>query len=162
MNIYELDVRFGSPSGLPTFREKHFLGSLIGGIFGLAAAESSGSSAVNAQRLANESNERIAREQRDWSERMIDEQNQYNSPLAQRDRYLEAGINPYMAMQSGSLTSGNQSQLPSYQRASIQSAAPLILQAGIAKADIMQKTNSQLLQSFQVESDVLLQAAPLS
>lgn len=164
MNIYELDFRFGSPHGLPTFREKHdifdgFVGSLVGGLLGLGAAESSGSSAVEAQRLANESNERIAREQRDWSERMIDEQNRYNSPVAQKERYLDAGINPYMAMQSGSLTSGNQSQLPSYQRASIQSAAPLILQAGIAKADIMQKTTSQLLQGFQVESNVLLQAA---
>ena len=164
MNIYELDSRFGSPSGLPSFHFKHgifdgIVGSFVGGILGLGAAESSGSSAVKAQQLANESNERIAREQRDWSTQMIREQNAYNSPVAQKERYLDAGMNPYMAMQSGSLTSGNQSQLPSYERAQVQSAAPLILQAGIAKADIMQKTAAQVLQGFQVESDVLLKAA---
>ena len=162
MYIYELDARFGSPSGLSNHSRKFdptIVAAGVAGVLGLFSSIFSGSSSRNAQASANQTNLRISREQRDWSERMINEQNQYNSPLAQRDRYLEAGMNPYMAMEQGSLTAGNQSNLPSYDRATVQSAAPLILQAGIARANIMQQTSAQILEGLQTQAGVSLQAA---
>lgn len=79
--------------------------SLIGSIFG-------GVSQADAQRKANESNERIARENRDWQsaenqinrqweERMWNAQNTYNTPSAMMARYKEAGLNPYLVQKDG-------------------------------------------------------------
>lgn len=165
MNIYELDSRFGSPTGLSNHSRKFdaLLGAAaVAGAFGLFSSLFSSSSAKSAQNSANRTNLLISREQREWSERMIDEQNQYNSPLAQKDRYLDAGINPYMAMESGTLTSGNQTNLPSYQRANVESAAPLIVQAGIARANVIQQTSAQIFEGLRTQADVSLMAAQTS
>lgn len=97
-------------------------GSLLGGIFG-------GSSSAAAQRRANETNLQIARETNAQNYRIFQEQQQFNenqfnrwldysTPAAQRKRYEDAGINPYMAvgqLQSGTpqsaLTSANASPM---------------------------------------------------
>lgn len=48
----------------------------------------------------NRYNTEQANAQRDWLERMQNEANAYNTPLAQMNRYREAGINPYFALGS--------------------------------------------------------------
>ena len=101
-----------------------WLGSLIGGIFGL------GSSGVNAsaQESANKTNMRIAQMNNEYNYRMFQEQqqynremyekqwqdqtgfaqrmwamnNEYNSAASQRARLEEAGLNPYLMMNGGS------------------------------------------------------------
>lgn len=101
-----------------------WLGSLIGGIFGL------GSSGVNAlaQQSANKTNMRIAQMNNEYNYRMFQEQqqynremyekqwqdqtgfaqrmwamnNEYNSAASQRARLEEAGLNPYLMMNGGS------------------------------------------------------------
>ncbi len=85
--------------------------SLLGGLFG-------GHSKAKAQREANETNLRIARETNAQNYRIFQEQqafneNQFNrwldysTPSAQRERFEDAGINPYMAV--GQLSSGTPS-----------------------------------------------------
>ena len=93
------------------------------------------SSTVRAQREANITNAGIARETNQtnvdiaesanrWNYQMFNEQNawnydqwlreiEYNSPKQQVQRYLEAGINPLWAMQSGD--AGQAHQLTSAQ-----------------------------------------------
>lgn len=52
----------------------------------------------------------MAKRQNRYNEEMINKQNEYNSPAAQMQRYREAGINPYLAMTSGGVSSGTQEQ----------------------------------------------------
>lgn len=86
-------------------------GSVLGGLIG-------GGSQAAAQRRANETNLQIARETNAQNYRIFQEQQQFNenqfnrwldysTPLAQRQRYEDAGINPYMAV--GQLQNGTPS-----------------------------------------------------
>ena len=86
-------------------------GSVLGGLIG-------GGSSAAAQRRANETNIQIARETNAQNYRIFQEQQQFNenqfnrwldysTPLAQRQRYEDAGINPYMAV--GQLQNGTPS-----------------------------------------------------
>lgn len=56
----------------------------IGSIFGISSA--------------NDANERMARENRDWQEMMWNKQNAYNAPSNQLALYQEAGYNPLTAL----------------------------------------------------------------
>lgn len=87
------------------------LSSLIGGLFGLGASNST-----------NQTNLQIARENREFEKQMYDlhyrntrldwqAQNEYNSPLSQKHRLEAAGLNPYLAM-SGSGSAGVATSLP--------------------------------------------------
>ena len=94
------------------------LGAGVSGLFGI------GSSAMNAasqnqankynlqsQRETNQANMAINQSQLDYAQKMYQDQvaqqwkmfnttNAYNSPAAQKQRYLDAGLNPYMMMGS--------------------------------------------------------------
>ena len=127
-----LENRFGSPHGLPFLSTNGLFGDIFGGIFSAGAsyaqadaskyaarqtAEASryaADQAYKAQSEVNATNIRLAKEQRDFSYKMVQEQNAYNSPSAQVSRYKAAGLNPYAAMAQGSVSSGMQSETPSY------------------------------------------------
>lgn len=49
-----------------------------------------------------------SQKERDWQEYMYDKNNAYNSPSAQMQRYLDAGLNPDLVYGDGSLTSPSQ------------------------------------------------------
>ncbi|UYL88400.1 DNA pilot protein [Microvirus sp.] len=71
------------------------------------------SSAVNAamQERANRQNQENFNTQLQYNKDMLSEQNRYNLPTAQRQRYEDAGINPYLALSN--ISSGSQqSTLP--------------------------------------------------
>ena len=104
------------------------LGAGISGLFGV------GSSAMNAvsqnqankynlqaQRETNQANMAINQSQLDYAQKMYQDQvaqqwkmfnttNAYNSPAAQKQRYLNAGLNPYMMM--GSQPAASASSMP--------------------------------------------------
>lgn len=104
------------------------LGAGISGLLGI------GSSAVNAasqnqankynlqaQRETNQANMAINQSQLDYAQKMYQDQvaqqwkmfnttNAYNSPAAQKQRYLDAGLNPYMMM--GSQPAASASSMP--------------------------------------------------
>lgn len=76
--------------------------SLLGSVFG------SSSSRANYHR-----NKKLARYQHDLNMEGWREQNAYNTPAMQMQRYREAGLNPHMVAGSG--TSGNAESTPQYQ-----------------------------------------------
>ncbi len=81
------------------------VGSLIGGIFGASATRAAAKAQLQAVRETNKSNLDLAKYQNDWNIAQWNRQNAYNTPAAQRQRYEEAGINPYFAL--GNIQSGN-------------------------------------------------------
>lgn len=71
------------------------LGSAVGsGLFQSSNTIKQTDSALRATRETNAANLKLAQENREWQERMINEQNAYNSPEAQRQRLESAGFNP--------------------------------------------------------------------
>lgn len=79
--------------------------SAIGGVIGLAGAA-----------LQHKYNKDLAQFQYDKNLEMWEKQNTYNSPIEQRKRLEEAGLNPALMYGNGSVSTGNASQMPQYQQ----------------------------------------------
>lgn len=84
---------------------------LIGGLFGSSSSKSAAQSQLQAVRETNKANLDLAKYQNDWNVAQWNRQNAYNTPAMQRQRYEEAGINPYFAL--GNIQSGNSEGLMS-------------------------------------------------
>jgi len=67
--------------------------------------------------IQHQVNRNLAKEEREWQEKMWHEQNLYNSPAQQMQRFREAGLNPNLIFGQG--TPGNATELPHYQRANV-------------------------------------------
>lgn len=112
--------------------------SFLGNLFG-----------SNSNKSTNETNLKIARENNQWSEQMMQKQmdyntmmweknNRYNSAAAQRARLEEAGLNPYLMMNGGNAgvaTSASSPSLPSPSGATMQSFTPDFSGIGSAAMD---------------------------
>ena len=81
------------------------VGSLVGGIFGASSARAAAKAQLQAVRETNKANLDLAKYQNEWNVAQWNRQNAYNTPAMQRQRYEEAGINPYFAL--GNIQSGN-------------------------------------------------------
>lgn len=121
------------------------LGAGISGVFGLGSSALNAASQhqankynLQAQRETNQANMAINQSQLDYAQKMYQDQvaqqwkmfnttNAYNSPAAQKQRYLDAGLNPYMMM--GSQPAASASSMPA---AGIPSQLPM--QAGHIEA----------------------------
>jgi len=77
-------------------------GSLIGGLFGGKGSSKAAKYQLQAARETNRMNYQIAQENNAFNERMWDKQNAYNSPVEQRKRLEQAGLNPNLMMNGGS------------------------------------------------------------
>lgn len=77
-------------------------GSLIGGLFGGSGSKKAAKYQLQAARETNRMNYQIAQENNAFNERMWDKQNAYNSPVEQRRRLEQAGLNPNLMMNGGS------------------------------------------------------------
>ena len=113
------------------------LGAGVSGLFGIGNSSMNASAQnqankynLQAQRETNQANMAINQSQLDYASKMYQDQvaqqwkmfnttNAYNSPSAQKQRYLDAGLNPYMMMgnqpaasASSMPTAGVPSQLP--------------------------------------------------
>lgn len=85
--------------------------------------------AINAwsQERNLEENANQARIQREWQEEMWNKNNEYNTPLSQKQRLEDAGINPYSVLAQGGADSGNSSSpVQPYQRAEANFHSPLM------------------------------------
>lgn len=80
-------------------------GSIIGGAIAKQGSDSAARASLQATRETNAANLKLAQYQNDWNVAQWNRQNAYNTPLAQRQRYEEAGINPYFAL--GNISSGS-------------------------------------------------------
>lgn len=93
-----------------------FVGAAIGAASNLIGNIASAASARKQRKFIREENQK----NRDFQERMVNEQNKYNSASEQRKRLEEAGLNPYLMMNggtagtaSGASASGSSSGSPS-------------------------------------------------
>ena len=94
------------------------IGSLIGGAFQKSAQRAANRTNLAIARETNAQNYQIFREQNEFNKEQFNNL-QYNTPAAQRSRYEDAGINPYMAL--GNMQNGNaQSALTSANSAPMQ------------------------------------------
>lgn len=105
------------------------LGAGISGLFGVGSSVMNAQSQnqankynLQAQRETNQANMAINQSQLDYAQKMYQDQvsqqwkmfnttNAYNSPAAQKQRYIDAGLNPYMMM--GSQPAASASSMPS-------------------------------------------------
>ena len=76
----------------------------IGGLIGLATTA-----------LQHRYNKKLSEQQFNQNIEMWNMQNEYNSPIAQRQRLEEAGLNPALMYGNGGGSTGNASQMPQYQ-----------------------------------------------
>lgn len=77
-------------------------GSLLGGLFGSGGSVKAAKYQLQAARETNQMNYQIAQENNAFNERMWDKQNVYNSPVEQRRRLEQAGLNPNLMLNGGS------------------------------------------------------------
>lgn len=77
-------------------------GSLLDGLFGAAGSAKAAKYQLQAARETNQMNYQIAQENNAFNQRMWEKQNAYNSPVEQRRRLEEAGLNPNLMMNGGS------------------------------------------------------------
>lgn len=77
-------------------------GSLIGGLFGGSGSSKAAKYQLQAARETNRMNYQIAQENNAFNQRMWEKQNAYNSPVEQRKRLEQAGLNPNLMMNGGS------------------------------------------------------------
>lgn len=102
---------------------------LIGGLFGSSSSKYAAKAQLQAVRETNKANLDLAKYQNEWNVAQWNRQNAYNTPAMQRQRYEEAGINPYFAM--GNIQSGNAESLMSADMANQQPVtSPLQGQSG--------------------------------
>lgn len=94
---------------------------LIGGIASFFGGKHSADKSLQATRETNKANAELAKYQNEWNLAQWYRQNAYNTPSAQRQRYEDAGINPYFAL--GNITSGEAQSLNSAEMANQQSGS---------------------------------------
>lgn len=83
-------------------------GSVLNGIGNVVATNRANKSNQQIAQMTNESNERINQSQIDYNWQMWHAQNEYNNPAAQRQRLVDAGLNPiYYGLDGNSAASGN-------------------------------------------------------
>ena len=81
------------------------IGNVVSGISNLFGNSSTNDTNREIARETNEQNYKMFQEQLAFTEDMWNKNNEYNTPAAQRQRFEEAGINPYMAV--GQMQGGN-------------------------------------------------------
>lgn len=96
-------------------------GSILGGSVAKSGSDAAARASLQATRETNAANLKLAQYQNDWNLAQWNRQNAYNTPLAQRLRYEEAGINPYFAL--GNINSGQAESLLSADMSKQQSGA---------------------------------------
>lgn len=106
------------------------LGSLIGGIFQRNAQRSANKTNLQIARETNAQNYQIFREQNEFNKDQFNQYLQYNTPAAQRARFEEAGINPYLAMNN--VQAGNANSALSSANAAPMQAAQVQPENGMA------------------------------
>lgn len=77
-------------------------GSLLGGLFSSGGSVKAAKYQLQAARETNQMNYQIAQENNAFNQRMWEKQNAYNSPVEQRRRLEQAGLNPNLMMNGGS------------------------------------------------------------
>lgn len=141
-------IRYNTIEGVPLMGRSSKRNPIVGAAI-IAGASSilGGLIGSSSQEETNRNNYQIAAENRVWQERMINQQNEYNSPVAQKERYEEAGINPYMAMSNGQLSSGNQTSVPQSQIPTMQNAGQFVAQSFMRLGEQVQNAANSIFEN---------------
>lgn len=118
-------------------------GSILGGLFGSAGSNAAAKKQLQAVRETNAANAQLAAQQNQWNIDQWNRQNEYNKPLAQRQRYEEAGINPYFAL--GNIQSGQADSLSS---ADLANQTPVVSDLQGQGSQIMGNSIANAAQSY--------------
>lgn len=137
------------------------MGSLIGG----AAQAGANKKNVQIARETNAANMAMLRYQNEFDQTMLEKQNAYSSPVQQRQRFEDAGINPYFAL--GQISSGTpSSSLESASAAPMQGTTvqPGGIAAGLSNAminaaSVMNAVSDARLKNEQANSQRLANAS---
>lgn len=86
-----------TPTGFNPVGALPFLGSLAGSVFNYFSQKSTNEENARQAELNRQFNAQQAKLQRDWSQRMWNLNNLYNTPSSQMQRLREAGLNPNLA-----------------------------------------------------------------
>lgn len=89
------------------------VGSLLGGLFGHKSSKSANAANLQAVRETNQANMDLNRYNWAKTYQMWYDTNEYNTPLNQRQRFMQAGINPYFALNSMNAGNAGASSSPS-------------------------------------------------
>lgn len=128
--------------------------SLVGGA--LQAKEQSKANATNLSiaRENNKFNEQMMREQMAYNTEMWNKQNAYNDPLAQVERYKNAGLNPYLMMSQG----GNAGAASGAMGINPPTAQPVTIQPQTALGEGLSNAglnmSNMMLQNESIQADV--------
>lgn len=114
------------------------LGNIVGGI-----------GSYFSQRATNRANQRMMREQNAFEERMWNLQNEYNTPANQMKRLLNAGLNPDLMYQNGTMGNSAEQAHATYtpQMQSTRFASPfqnVDFQGSLQSAELFQKQKEML------------------
>lgn len=136
---------------------------LIGGAVGAISSAIGGSSQnkanLQAVRETNNANMELAKYQADRNLDLWNLNNEYNTPAAQMQRYLDAGLNPNLIYGNGSSSAGNSSSpasgfdaprvsAPKVDNSYIPNAAQLFMQ-GLSQTAQIRKTNAETAMVYQ-------------
>lgn len=97
--------------------------SLISNLFGRKNTSDANKANMKIAQMNNQFNAEQAKQNRDWQEKMIGEQNEYNTAVNQRQRLEQAGLNPYMMMNGGSAGSAQGASTTGSQASSVSTPA---------------------------------------
>lgn len=107
----------GLDVGLGVSPKKQSVGAVIGAGISAVGSLLGNQMQNNANSNLNRENQLfqagMLHEQQNWSEKMWNKENEYNTPLAQRQRLQEAGFNPWISGSGGSMS--NVAQTPASQ-----------------------------------------------
>lgn len=92
--------------------------SLVGGLLGKKSQSDANATNLQIARETNASNQQLAEEQNQWNIDQWNRENEYNSAAAQKQRLLDAGMNPYWS----SVTAGTAQNIQSAPMANQQMA----------------------------------------
>ena len=68
--------------------------SLAGGLLGNSAQSGANKTNLEIARETNATNQQLAQKQNDWNLEQWNRENEYNAPVAQKQRLIDAGMNP--------------------------------------------------------------------
>lgn len=142
------------------------LGSFIGGSTSAAAQRRANATNLQIARETNAQNYRIFQEQQQFNENQFNRWLDYSTPAAQRQRYEDAGINPYMAVgqlqngtPSSALTSANSAPMQGAQVQPVQGLGDALQNsieraAGVFSSMISSISDADLKGSQKTGSDI--------
>lgn len=142
------------------------LGSIIGGSSNAAAQRRANATNLQIARETNAQNYRIFQEQQQFNENQFNRWLDYSTPAAQRQRYEDAGINPYMAVgqlqngtPSSSLTSANSAPMQGAQVQPVQGLGDALQNsieraAGVFSSVVSTMSDAALKGSQKVGQDI--------